>query len=149
MTTEEQEYLEREYAEFEKNYFHGERFWRAPLHTLRDTVFYALFERFSELFPDHPNEYFDAFYLLQSGSGQYSILFRCAHFEHASSEDLPELAKFMDSAATSLTSSQGGNIELLNGNGEKLHIRFYSPHEHIVTLLKTHASRVFVEETKA
>jgi hypothetical protein len=143
MTSEQQEYLEQEYTDFEKR-FHGERFWRAPLYTLRGTVLYTLFEQFSELFPDHPNEHLDVFYLLQSASGDYSILFRCAHFEHASSEDLPALAEFIDSAATTLTSSRSGHIELLDGNGEQLHIRFYSPHEHIVTLLQSHASRTAV-----
>lgn len=141
MTTEIQKYLEQEYADFEKRHFHGERFWRAPLYTLKGTLLYTLFEEFSQSFPDHPNEHQDVFYLLQSASGDYSILFRCAHFEHASSEDLPSLAKFIDSAATTLTSSRNGNIELLDGNGEQLHIRFYSPHENIVTLLQRHASR--------
>jgi len=141
MTTEPQEYLEREYADFEKRRFHGERFWRAPLYTLRGTVLYTLFEQFSEFFPDHPNEHEDVFYLVQSSSGDYSILFRCAHFEHASLEDLPTLAKFIDSAATMLTSSGSGHIELLDGNGEQLQIRLYSPHEHIITLIQRHASR--------
>jgi len=136
-----QEYLEQEFADFEKGHFHGERFWRVPLYTLRGTLLYTFFDEFSGLFPDHPSEHQDVFYLLQSPSGVYSILFRCAHFEHVGSEDLPALARFIDSVAATLTSSRSGDIELLDGNIEKLHIRFYFPHEHVVTLLQSHATR--------
>jgi hypothetical protein len=141
MPPELQECLEQEFADFEKGRFNGERFWRVPLYTLRGTLPYTLFGEFSVLFPDDPNEHRDVFYLLQSASGDYSILFRFVHFEHASSKDLPALARFIDSAAATLTSSRGGHIELLDGNIEQLHIRFYSPHEHIVALLQRHATR--------
>jgi hypothetical protein len=141
MTPELQNYLEQTHAEFEAARFHGERFWRAPVCALKGTLPYSVFEQFSELLPDHPSDLRDVYYLFQSASGDYSILFRCAHFEHAWSEDLPTLAKFIDSAATALTSFGSGHVELLDGNGEQLHIRFFSPHEHIITLLQSLASR--------
>src|ERR1043166_4852745 len=94
MSSELQEYLEQAHAEFEAAHFRGERFWRVPVCALKGTVPYSVFEQFSELLPDHPSDLRDVYYLLQSASGEYSVLFRCAHFEHTSSEELPALAKF-------------------------------------------------------
>lgn len=141
MTPEGQEYLEQEYADFEKSYFHGERFWRAPAYKLSGTPIEAIFQQFLDLFPDHPDEYETAFYLVQSTAGNFTILLRCPHFEHSSSADLPALEKFINATAAALTTCANGEIELLDGNAEKLHIRFYSPHEHVVTLLQRCASR--------
>lgn len=90
-----------------------------PVYALKGTLPYSHVEQFAELLPDHPSDLRDVYYLLQSTSGDYSILFVCSHFEHESSEDLPILAKFLHSAAVALTSSQGGHIELLDGNGER------------------------------
>jgi hypothetical protein len=141
MTAELREYLENEFADFEKAHFAGERFWRAPVNTLVDTPLFEVYQNFSKLFPDHPNDYDTVFYLLQRASGEYSILFRCAHFEHAWSDELRTLAKFIHATAKLLTGSDGGMVELLDGNSEKLHIRLYDPQPHIVSILQTRASR--------
>ena|ERR1051325_5288536 len=141
ITAELREYLENEFAEFENDYLAGNIFWRAPVNTLVDTPLFELFQEFVALFPDHPNFHETVFYLLQSGSGAYSILFRCPHFEHAWSDELPTLAKFIESTAKVLTSTECGEVELLDGNSEKLHIRFYDPRPHVIEILKARASR--------
>jgi len=141
MTAELREYLENEFAEFENDYLAGNTFWRAPVNTLIDTPLFGVFQEFVTSFPDHPNFHETVFYLLQTSSDAYSILFRCPHFEHAWSDELPTLAKFIESTAKVLTFSEVGEVELLDGNGEKVHIRFYDPRPHVIEILQARASR--------
>lgn len=142
MTSELQEYLENEYGKFESTYLRGCHFWRVPVYALMDPPFHAIFQEFSSTFPDHPNEHNTVFYLIQSASNDCSILFHCSHFEHTFSDELPALANFVESTARIVASSQGGHIELLDGYGEKLIIRFYGAEDHIAALLRACATRV-------
>jgi hypothetical protein len=140
MNNELRDYLEQEFTTFEKSRFTG-KFWRTPVSNLKGTPLFKIFQEFSALFPDHPNEFETVFYLLPSSPTEFSILFRCVHFEHSMSEDLPRLAKFIESAARALTSIGYGEVDLLDANSEKLQIRFYSALDEVVTLLKARSSR--------
>ncbi len=144
MTSELQEYLEREYSEFEKRYFHDGRFWRAPVSALGGTVLFSLFEQFCASFPDHPSEHNTVFYLIESGSGSYSVLLVCTHFEDASLADVRRLMDLFERAAPAIV--RDGSIELialelLDHPGEELRVRFYDPISDIIGLLQQHATR--------
>src|SRR2546429_287942 len=130
MTSEQQEYLEQEYSEFEERYFGDERFWRAPASALRGTILFVLFEELCISFPDHPTEYNTVFYLIESNSGSHSVLLVCTHFEDASLSDVRRLTDFLERAASSIVrdgSTELVALELLDHAGEKFHVRFYDP----------------------
>jgi len=91
---------------------------------------YELFEKFVDLFSDHPDE--DNTYLIflySGGRGRLSwrVFFVCTHFEHNSFEDVPLLVKFMSDFAEHF----GGNpiydvfVNTINGNGEFLILELY------------------------
>ena len=144
MTFEQQEYLEREYSEFEKRCLSDQRFWRAPVFALTGTTLFGLFEQFSSSFPDHPSEYNTLFYLNQTERGDYSILLVCTHFEHTSLTDVRALMDLLERAARSIVrdgSSELIALELLDLPREELRIRFYDPLNDIVSLLQQHATR--------
>src|SRR5215831_6411700 len=139
MTPELQEHLEQEYSEFEEGHFHDERFWRAPVSELKETNLFALFEQLCDLFPDHPSEYNTVFYLLESSSGDQSVLLVCTHFEHGSLADVKGLMDLFERNAANLV--RDGSIELialdlLDHVGENLQVRFYDPVPDIVGPLK-------------
>jgi len=144
MTPELQEYLEQEYSEFEEAHLRGERFWRAPVSELKNTALFPLFEQLSDSFPDHPSEYNTLFYLIESSSGNQSVLLVCTHFEHGSLADVRGLMDLFERHASHLV--RDGSIELialdlLDHTGEKLHVRFYDPVPEMAGLLKQHATR--------
>jgi hypothetical protein len=144
MTPEQEEYLEQEYSHFEETYLHGERFWRAPISALKDTALFLYFQLLCDLFPDHPSEYNTLFYLLESTSGDHSVLMVCTHFEHGSLSDVKGLMDFFGRHAASLVckgSIELIALELLDQRGEKLHVRFYNPVSGVIGLLKQHATR--------
>jgi len=144
MTPELHDYLEQEYSEFEETHFPGERFWRAPVSVLKDTVLFSLFEQLCASFPDHPSEHNTLFYLLESPSGSQSVLLVCTHFEHGSLAEVKELMDLFERRAACIVSDgliESIALELLDHSGEKLHIRFYDPLPDIVTLLQQHATR--------
>ena len=144
MTSELQEYLEQEYSDFEARYLRGERFWRAPVSALSGTILFSLFEQLCTSFPDHPSEHNTVFYLIESSSGNHSVLLACTHFEDSSLADVRGLMDLFERAAPSIV--RDGSIELialelLDHVGEKLHVRFYDPVDDIVSLLQQHATR--------
>ena len=143
MTPELQEYLEKEYSDFEERYLRGQCFWRAPASVLRDTILYSVFEQLCASFPDHPSEHNTVFYLVSS-SGSHSVLLACTHFEHASLADVRGLMDLLERVAPSIV--RDGSIELvalelLDNIAEKLHVRFHDPVHGIVSLLQQHATR--------
>jgi len=144
MTPHPQEYLEQEYSEFEETHFHGDRFWRAPVSELKETILFPFFQELCDLFPDHPSEYNTLFYLHQSPSGNQSVLLVCTHFEHGSLADIRGLMDLFERHAANLV--RDGSIELIaleliDHSLEKLHVRFYDPIPEIARLLKQHATR--------
>jgi hypothetical protein len=144
MSPEAQEYLEREYSEFEEAHLRGECFWRAPVSELKDTALFPLFEQLVESFPDHPSEHSTLFYLIESSSGNQTILVVCTHFEHGSLNDVRGLLDLFERHAAYLV--RDGSVErialdLLDHSREQLHVRLYDPTPEIVRILKQHATR--------
>jgi hypothetical protein len=144
MPTEEEQYWEQEYAEFEDRFFSQKAFWRVPAHALKGTPLFAVFERLCATFPDHPGEHNTVFYLFEHRNispKSYSVLLRCSHFEHTSLDDIRMLVEFLESAAAIITTHSCALLEHLDGCAEKLHLRFYGPRDEIVTLLQSRSSR--------
>ena len=65
MDNEINEWLEHEYSAFERQFFSHCRVWRLPVHVLKGTDLYRLFETFSRTFPDHPSDVNTVFYLIE------------------------------------------------------------------------------------
>jgi hypothetical protein len=147
MPTEEELYWEKEYNDYEARFGSNEVFWRTPAYALKGSPLFEVFERFCETFPDHPHEYNTVFYLFDYVSvspKSYSILFRCAHFEHNTFDDLRALIDYLAFAATRITGSNNTDfvgLDLLDGYGEKLHITFDHPSNEIISILKKHSTR--------
>ncbi len=140
MSTEEQEYWEREYAEYEKAALRDEVFWRVPAYALQGSPLFSAFERFTQAFPDHPNDHNTVFYLLDHvrvSPRHYSVRFRCAHFEHDSLEDLRELTLYLTQAAGLISGTESATVELC---GEQLQVHFHFPNEGTVQLLQERAT---------
>jgi hypothetical protein len=142
MHSEEEKYWEGKYVDFEKQFCRDHVFWRAPIHVLRDTPLFALFEQFIELFPDHPSDRNTVFYLLGKhltfdvSPPSFSILFSCSHFEHGSLDDIQALAVFLQNAAATISPNRTPSVELLDRYSEELHVCFHDPTNEIVTLLQ-------------
>ena len=88
---------------------------------------YALFEEFSDLFPDHPTE--DNTFLIfmldeyeeEYGYEKWRVLVVCTHFEHNCIEDMVNLVRFMCSMASTFREHPGQVlVNVLQGNGEFL-----------------------------
>jgi hypothetical protein len=136
----EDNYWEQEYGEFEETHLKTETFWRAPAHFLQGTVLFGVFERFCAAFPDHPHARNTVFYLFSRGGALgYSVLLRCTHFEHDSSEDLRALTEFMDLAQATI--GKGGSAILDMLSGETTHLKFSDAREEFITLLQQRSTR--------
>jgi hypothetical protein len=144
MTSEQQEYLDQECADFEKCYLQGQRFWRAPVYALKDTSLFSFFERFCELFPDHATEYNCLFYLIGQSWGGYSVLYICTHFEHGSLDEVRELIDFLGQFAPSFVPDgriESISLELLDNYGEKLQVCFSKVIPSMIALLQERSTR--------
>jgi hypothetical protein len=134
-------WLEREYQDFERQFFFRARFWRAPAQALKGTHLYPVFEEFARLFPEHPLEINTVFYLvesLNSTPATHHVWFWCGDFEHYSVRDLRNLAKFMEDAALAI--SRGGGeprVETLDRLRKRILLMFFDPQQGTVELLKT------------
>jgi len=139
------DWLEQEYQKFESQFLTLGRFWRAPVHTLKETPLYDLFEKFKERFPDHPDDINTVFYLTESVNCipiQHSVLLWCSHFEHSTLEDLRNLVSFMEEATPVLATTEDcSGVERLNDTGESVVLIFYMPPDNVVGLLKNLGAR--------
>ena len=141
----EEQYIEREYADYEDTSLRDDVFWRVPAYALAGTPLFAVFELLCKKFPDHPNDHNTVFYLFDHfgvSPTHYSVLLRCSHFEHSSLEDVCELGDFLSQAARCIADGESADVELLDGCGERLHVRFYFPREDMVRVLQERATRV-------
>jgi hypothetical protein len=143
MSSERQEYLDRDYADFEECYLQGKRFWRAPVYALKETSLFSFFERFCKSFPDHATEYNSLFYVIADSLGGYSVLFVCTHFEHVSFSEVRELMDFLEQFAPSFVPDgrvEKIKLELLDNYGEKLLVGFYDAIPSMIALLQEHST---------
>ncbi len=145
------DWLEQEYREFEGQAFAKGKVWRSPVHTLKGTHLYSLFESFAGTFPDHPSEsntvfYLTEFYLTESADTTHrrqQVWLWCSHFEHAALEDLRNLVFFMDEAVRVLSTSDDlAWVEVLDNSRERVVLVFHDPQESAVELLKSRGVRV-------
>jgi len=136
-----QTWLEREYEDFERQFFFRARFWRAPAQALKGTHLYGVFESFARLFPEHPSEINTVLYLVESLNStppSYHVWLWCGDFEHYLVSDLRNLAVFMEEAGRAIsTGSEGPRVETLDRLRKRILLTFFDPQQGTVELLKT------------
>ncbi len=139
-------YWEREYQEFEEEYFHCDHYWRAPAHALRDTFLFPVFERFTQSFPDHTGDRNTVFYLTESqySPARRSVVLTNSHFEHQPNDDLVELVSFIEYASGVLIEGDIVFVDRLDGIREDIILTFRHPLKEVVTLFQQ-----FPQRTKA
>jgi len=133
--------LEREYEDFERQFFFRARFWRAPAQALKGTHLYGLFESFARLFPEHPSEINTVFYLVESLNStprSYHVWLWCGDFGHFLIPDLRSLAAFMEEATRAVSGGgEAPRVETLDRLRKRILLTFFEPQQGIVELLKT------------
>jgi len=134
------EWVEKEYSAFEREFFPHCRVWRLPLHVLKGTPLYGLFETFSHTFPDHPSDTNTVFYLTEPTRVTpvtQQVYLWCSHFEHSALEDLCNLVSFLTEANNLIsTSADSAAVSLLDSVKEQIVLVVYSVKEDVIALLK-------------
>jgi len=134
-------WLERQYEDFERQFFFRARFWRAPAQALKGTHLYALFESFAHLFPEHPSEINTVLYLVESLNSTpptHHVWLWCGDFEHYHVPDLRNLATFMEEATRAVSAGgEAPRVETLDRLRKRILLTFFDPQQGIVELLKT------------
>lgn len=137
-------YLEDGYREFEEEYFRHADFWRAPAHALRGTFLFAVFERFTELFPDHTGEDNTVFYLTENPSRfppSRSVVLMNSHFEHHAGEDLSNLVAFIEFASGVLNGGDTVLLDRLDAFREEIILKFCDARKEVIEVFEMFPKR--------
>jgi hypothetical protein len=134
-------WLEREYEDFERQFFFRARFWRVPVRALQGTHLFTLFEIFARLFPEHPSEINTVLYLVESLNStptSHQVWLWCGDFDHYLVPDLRNLAAFMEEAGRAISiGHEGPRVETLDHLRKRVLLTFFDPQPGVMELLKT------------